>query len=62
MRRDDTLTADGLEIGFVRITPAIARAGRDVNDLPFACRILVENLERSRRAGQGVPATMTLPP
>ena len=53
MRRDDTLTADGLEIGFVRITPAIARAGRDVNDLPFACRILVENLERSRRAGQG---------
>ena len=42
----------GYDVGFCDIRAAAARHGRDIAELPFAARIMLENIERHRLFGQ----------
>ncbi|MBY3321527.1 aconitate hydratase AcnA [Rhizobium laguerreae] len=44
-----TFTApDGTSVGYFSVEAACSRIGADVDTLPFACRVFVENLERGQ--------------
>lgn len=56
MTTDEPLAVDAVAGTYVSVAAAAARAGVSLADLPYACRVFVENLERGRLCDPNIGA------